>query len=276
MKKRIGRHVAIWSTVAIVSSFAVLITPRSASAAAAPNWTSLQSAAAKAIATQDSGGPVHVTNVVPSKSIAPLTINGKSVSVAEATFLATDSSGTYETTITWLGNEQELVGLVPMSGGTQTTQLELVPGSSQIAGVFHSNMSYESTETNPTSVQPLIASYNFYVGNCQAYIISPGVEGSIYGPLIWGDGGFAYPACPQPSASMLLELNYWNGARSVSLGDVVGASGNPSASPGVSTTAFYPCVTGGPDYFQTAGYYATSQPANTTAYSYWEYLGCAV
>lgn len=245
----------------------------SAAAPNSPNWTTLVGMATKAIASYDGAGTVSASAPNPSSDTPSLTINGQSVSVAQASFVAKDSSGSYATDITWLGGKQLLVNVMPeAAGSSETTELTLTPGTSNISSVAHSHLSVQTVQQAPGGPQPDITISYFWDGNCEGGISSPGVEGSIYGPLVFGSAAFVYGECPDSSASIIIGLYYWNGSSAVGLNDTQGASGNPYT---ISATAYYPCSSGGPTYFESAGLFQASGQPLVGEDSQWSLLSCA-
>ena len=171
-----------------------------------------------------------------------------------------------------LEGTQLLVNLVPTSG-TQATSLELSPTTYQTEAVSHSEMSFAPANSKPGGVHPDTTT-SFYIGSCEAWVISPATEPSIYGELIFAEAGF-YTSCPTTSASVIAGMYYWNGSAGVGLNDTASDSGNPSVSPGVYAVDYYPCSAGGPVYFQNAGLYSALNEGSGGGSSVWSYLSCA-
>jgi hypothetical protein len=243
--------------VALLMGGTVLGLSSSASATTL-TWTTLQSEAVAAIASHDSAGAVSSSALeVGASSSIPFSAGAKSV--VTASFSASDLSGSYVVVLSLIGNTQLLVDLIPSNGVGQTTALELAPGTSNVLAVTLSTTGFAPVGNTPSSVKPL-ARPNLSDGNCGVWISTPAVEPSIYGQLIYGEAGTYNGECPDSSINILVNLEYWNGTEGVSLDETQGASGDPETA-SVDATSYFPCVSGGPAWFETAALYqASGQP----------------
>ena len=257
----------------LVAGGLALSAPQVSSAAQGPNWQSLQQKANSAIAGYDGAGSIVAS--APKSSLTTTTnVNGTKVTIEEANYSASDGSGSYMVTLSWLNGTQLLVNLAP-TVGSQTTMLELAPSTFKTDGVTHSQLKPATAGTTPGGIQPLADTSYFWIGGCEGWITAPQIEGSIYGPLIYGEGGYIIPNCPTTSASVLIGTYYWNGSQGIGMNNTAGGSGNPSASPGVYAIAYAGCASGGPVYFQTAGLYNALNEGSAGEYSDWALLSCA-
>ena len=186
-------------------------TASSAPAGAAPNWTSLLQAALQATAAYRGSGPLTASGPAGAVALSAVTTAAGTITVAQRTVEATDGSGTVLLQLVFLGGTQLVVDETSPSDGFRGATLVLEPGSSVVAGVYPLPGTVPTTATDAATSIPSRRSHRratatdavlttttrdrhqprarlVTVGGCYGDPQTPGVIGSMYGPLVQGEG----------------------------------------------------------------------------------------
>lgn len=233
-----------------------------------PLWAGIEGDAQTAISSYTGEAITNVGSLSGESDSSFVDAQGSVVSVEERSFAASIGGEQDQVTVAWLGGQQAIVTYLPVSTAGPATSLVLAPrGSSVDAASQPTAVStfWKGTSSNGAHLldaaadlalraehRVFAAALDDFVnyGGCEEYIDAPQVEGSVYGPLIYGLAGFV-DTCSY-DVSVIGGL-YENG---VGLNDTQGASGIPNQSP-VGITAFSPCYLGGPNSFSMAAIYTT-------------------
>ncbi|MGH9088918.1 MAG: hypothetical protein ACRDYZ_12550 [Acidimicrobiales bacterium] len=189
------------------------------------------------------------------------------IPVVEWTLTTSDASGPVVLVLAWLGDTQLVVNAVRPDAGFSGETLVLAPGSSTIQGAYPLGRSVPSTSaTTPRGVvdAPLAVPSTF--DGCYPAPQNPTVIGSIYGPLVEGEG---IVDCAQPRTLAMIVSLYEGFSR-------VGTASGSTYGYYYALDAFYPCRgISGTSSFITTELWSVNGALQPGAQSGWSALACA-
>ena len=254
---------ALVSVAGAVSAVPIVTSSASASPTAA-SWSTLDRTGLAAASAYRGDGPLTaVGNPSPVSDSFVITASG-TVSVAQRTVVAVDTSGTVLLNLTLLGSRQLIVTELSSGSSYSGAVLVLEPDSSTVEGVYPRPSTTEAPATTsvhraavgrasvatlrePSSSGPRSrggVDRLVTIGGCFPNPQTPGVIGSTFGPLVMGEGIIS---CGTPETLSQIVSIYRSGTQ-------VGGSGSGSNSSNyLAVNAYYGCtVIGGTNPFVTA------------------------
>lgn len=255
--------------------------PGGPAAPGGPERSTVQGQAVQAVA--GFLGDAGLQSVATSGPVVTSTVATASgpVTVLQWTLVASDASGPVVLSLSWLGGTQLVVTETRPVDGFSGETLVLVPGSSSIQGTYQVGRSAASAAASHRVAPGAVAvAAHFAVlhprGNHQrAQLVTylgcypapqnPTVIGSVYGPLIQGEG---IVDCSTPRSLGIIAGIYKGYAR-------VGTASGSGYGYYYSLNAYAPCYASGGNYFVTTELWSVNGAQQPGTQSGWSYLDCA-
>lgn len=211
---------------------------------AGSSWSTLEAVALRAVSNYRGDGPL-TADVPPSPVlVSSVSTPSQVVGISQRTVVADDGSGTVVVQMSLLGNEQLVVDEMAPSSGFRGDALVLAPGSGAVeSSVALPGASITGALSGSTS-PPGPAT----VPGCYGDPQSPTVIGSIFGPLVQGEG---VVVCLSAEPLGVIVSIYQGGSQ------VGGTAGGTGTGNYLAVDAYSPCtVIAGTSTFQTAELYS--------------------
>jgi hypothetical protein len=291
MKRYTGPLLA--TLLPIVGVGALVVAPPAASAAASaatstssatPNWSSLEQSALGVTAGARGDGTLDVAGLPSPVAQSTITTPSGPVSLAQQTVVATDRSGVVVLALDLLGGRQLVVNEMSPANGDQGETLVLAPGTSTVTGTYQlpgaSQATAETAAVRTSSHRRgtgIVASDGVLhrgghhvatlvtAGGCYPVPESPGVIGSIYGPLVQGTGVID---CTSSAETLAEIVGLYRSSTEMS-----NATGSDYGSY-LGINAYTPCYSSSAHSFQTDELWAVNGSVQGGAASGWSSLDC--
>lgn len=253
--------------IAAVAPLVMLAIPASASTASqalSPSWQTWQHQALAAVGSYRDHGQVSMTSLPSPVSTSSIETSSGPVQVTQQSFTAQDSAGSVGVNVTVLGSQQVVVTSFSPGSSSGPQILVLTPGTSKVANAYTANAAGQTAQTSGarkgrTKVQLVT------IGGCSAAAYAPSVIGSIFGPLVDGEGTISCSI----SETLAAIVSLYVGTTHVGT-----TAGGTDVGTFLGVNSYDPCVSGGPATFHTAELWSVNGTLQGGGTSGGSYLGC--